>query len=604
MYKEFYNIKTDPFSTLPIPAIFYDSGTHQEAWEYLAQGISYRDPFLLVTGDHGTGKTLLCLKLIQELRQKKICPCAYIPVPAYSYAYLLKEIASQLDISVTETDDAAIQYAIFQHLKYQSKGSAIYIVLDDVHVMELSTLKKLLLLANFNYHEIFPVKFAFFAHTSFLEQLAISDLIDLDYRIKKHFHLSCLDLHETKEYIYFRLLKAEAPGIPVFAENAIKEIFSYSNGIPQLINKICDACLVLGAAQKSKIIEAPLVADAKKAIDIGYREKTTESKVALVQESQSLPSFSDTYRRETENTGDDINKKVLNTIRNLTAILIFALIILFSALTVMSYLQYRFIASLKNISCEVKPVTQPAPSREPPQVSTVTVSEDKPLINKLPETHESSSIAPLPDTTSIKNTSMELTTSVQKDENTTIPAEHEQQTTSIYPEHKADEASTTISETTTSTLPAKTTSYPFTIQLACYNSLEGAKERITLFKKMGLSPYLIRSLSRVTGELFWVICTGYYKTMEEAESSKQTYELKEAIVIKTPYANLVGVYAKPEEMAEMINRLERSEHFPYVIADNNNVYRLYVGAFATKQGAENMNNQLRTMGINAVIEER
>jgi cell division septation protein DedD len=170
--------------------------------------------------------------------------------------------------------------------------------------------------------------------------------------------------------------------------------------------------------------------------------------------------------------------------------------------------------------------------------------------------------------------------------------------------NKTDENSTTIPETATSTLPAKTTNYPFTIQLACYNSLEGAKERIVLFKKAGLSLYLARSLSRQTGKLYWVIYTGYYKTLEEGEQAKKLYNLNDAIVTKTPYANLVGVYTKPEEMEVMINRLEKSEHFPYVIEDNKNVYRLYVGAFTTKQGAEKLNEQLQAIGINAVIEER
>jgi len=185
MYKEFYNIKTEPFSTLPSPFVFYDSSIHQEAWDYLVQGIFCREPFLLVTGDHGTGKTLLCLRLIQELQQNKTCPCVYIPVPADSYACLLYEIAGQLDISLTGSDEAAAQQAIFKHLKYLSRDTFIYIILDDAQEIELSILKKLLLLANFNYHEVFPVKLALFAHDSFIDQLALPDLTTLQYKLKQ-----------------------------------------------------------------------------------------------------------------------------------------------------------------------------------------------------------------------------------------------------------------------------------------------------------------------------------------------------------------------------------------------------------------------------------
>jgi cell division septation protein DedD len=127
---------------------------------------------------------------------------------------------------------------------------------------------------------------------------------------------------------------------------------------------------------------------------------------------------------------------------------------------------------------------------------------------------------------------------------------------------------------------------------------------MVLFKKVGLSPYLVRSPSRITGELYWVIYTGYYKTQEEGEQAKKLYSLDYAIVTKTPYANLIGVYSSREQMTDMINKVERAGQFPYVIADENNGYRLYVGAFATRQGAEKFNDQLDAMGINAVIEER
>ena len=104
--------------------------------------------------------------------------------------------------------------------------------------------------------------------------------------------------------------------------------------------------------------------------------------------------------------------------------------------------------------------------------------------------------------------------------------------------------------------------------------------------------------------LYWVIYTGHYKTLEEAEQVKQKHNLNYAIVTKTPYAILVGVYSRPDEMAGIINRIESAGQFPYVIEETDNVYRLYVGAFTTKQGAENLHEQLKAAGINSVIEER
>lgn len=603
MYKTFYNIKFEPFSTIPSPDIFYDSGMHQDAWQYLEHGFSCREPFLLITGDHGTGKTLLCLKLLRKLQQKNDCHFVYIPVPVYSYEFLLHEIARQLNIPVPATDEAAIQYLVLQHFTFAARGSAIYILLDDVHTMKSDELTKLLLLADFNYHEFFPVKFSLFAHCSLLEALRKPALLSLQYKLKRQFLLTGLTLPETKEYIYFRLLKAEAPGIPAFAEDAIKEIHSLSKGIPLLINKICDVCLMLGAEQKARIIELPLVVEAQKVLDRGYKEEKTETKVNLLQEPRIIASSIDANHAGTEGGGNISNKQMLSTLRSLTAILIIALIFLCGALAVMSYYQYRLIILFKNIATEVKPASPPNLERESSYVPTVTIPAEKPPVF---EERSLSSVAPVPASTSINNASEAVPREAPGNTQHILHGDG-QPTTAPSPPYTPEESKTTqktIMKTTVTTLPEKTARYPYSIQLACYNSLPGAIERMAIFKDSGLTPYLARSLSRQTGEVYWVIYSGYYRTREEAERFKNLNNLKEALVTKTPFANLVGVYTSPEELADMIKRLERAGQFPYVIEDTADLLRLYVGAFTTRRGAESHKEELLAVGINATPEER
>ena len=99
MYKDFYQMKTDPFSTLPSPDIFFPSEGHQAAWDYLIEGLDSGEPLLLMTGAHGTGKTLLCLRLIKELSRKINVPFIYNPVPGCSYRLVLKDVARLLGLA-------------------------------------------------------------------------------------------------------------------------------------------------------------------------------------------------------------------------------------------------------------------------------------------------------------------------------------------------------------------------------------------------------------------------------------------------------------------------------------------------------------------------
>ncbi|MGA2026522.1 MAG: ATP-binding protein, partial [Syntrophobacteraceae bacterium] len=92
MYKDFYRMKMEAFSSQPLPNVFFNSRTHKEAWHYLAYGIDSKEPFLLLSGEYGMGKTTLCLRLIQALRGKKL-PFVFVSTPTNTYAALLRRIA-------------------------------------------------------------------------------------------------------------------------------------------------------------------------------------------------------------------------------------------------------------------------------------------------------------------------------------------------------------------------------------------------------------------------------------------------------------------------------------------------------------------------------
>ena len=271
-------MQTEAFISLPLPEVFFTSRTHKIAWNYLVYGIKSHEPYLLVAGDYGMGKTLLCLKLVKALQKKESYPFSYISNSNYSYATIVREIVKRLGLEMKQDEESSLQSVLYEHFESQKAIQPFYCILDDVQEFDPMTLVKLRLLANFNHYGVFPLRMIFFAHTSFMERLQSPSMRPLDQRIKRRYTLVPFDLGETKEYIYFRLLNAGAIMSPYFTDNAIEHLFDYTGGIPRLINNICDACLLIGASREMNEIDTPLVEEALEYL--GWRSEGSEMQEA------------------------------------------------------------------------------------------------------------------------------------------------------------------------------------------------------------------------------------------------------------------------------------------------------------------------------------
>lgn len=246
----------EPFQNYPLPDLFFKSRSHQSGWQYLLLGIKDKEPYLLVSGEYGAGKTLLCLRLLRGLSAKRdYFPHAFISTPNSTYFDILKKIGGALGVSPSLSCESSLQREILEVFEAQENPSPFFLVLDDVQDLDAETLHNLRLFANFSCNGKFPFRLLLFAHTSFLRRLKSPALRSLDQRIKRRFHLSSLQPEETKEYIYFRLLSSGARGRPFFDDAAIFRIHEVSAGVPRLINNLCDACLLIGAGEELSVID-------------------------------------------------------------------------------------------------------------------------------------------------------------------------------------------------------------------------------------------------------------------------------------------------------------------------------------------------------------
>lgn len=300
MYRDFYQMKRGIFTVQPHPDVFFESKVHKGAWDYLLSGIGSQEPFMLVTGDYGTGKTLLCLKFISILQKENTYPVVYVPSANYSFKDILHQMVNRLGLVVQGRGNSSLQSLLYEnfYLAKEEELKPIYVIIDEANEFDPSILDKLRALANFNRCGIFPIHLIFFGHTSFLDMLKSPSLTALDQRIRRRYHLTPFNFMETKEYIYFQLLISGASGSPYFSNEALQQIFAYSGGIPRLINTICDASLLIGSARGLKVIESYVTEEAIKSLEGPNRKREEQDTLPLDEEKAEYGEMGETEREE------------------------------------------------------------------------------------------------------------------------------------------------------------------------------------------------------------------------------------------------------------------------------------------------------------------
>lgn len=274
MYEDHYQMRAKAFPGQPAPSVFYESEIHRGALRFLVSGIHDREYFLLVTGEYGMGKTLLYMQLTRQLDAKGQA-LVRLPYPATYPTILrrLKNIYFPGDYDSSPKNDAEDEHQQEERLltSLQENGQNLQpcvIVLDEAQDMQISTLNKLRILSNFNLDGTYLFQIVLFAHPSIGRLLKDPVLAPLNQRIRRRFALKPLSLAEAREYIFYRLLKVGAPGVPIFGDDAIELIHQKSRGVPRCINNICDGCLLLGAANDLDLIDSKIAGEAIYALGI------------------------------------------------------------------------------------------------------------------------------------------------------------------------------------------------------------------------------------------------------------------------------------------------------------------------------------------------
>jgi general secretion pathway protein A len=258
MYERHFGFNTKPFALTPDPAFLYPSRQHAMAMTMLEYGLESQAAFSLLTGDIGSGKTTLVRRLLRGLGDQVVV--GLISNTHERFRSIHGWALSALGIAPADDSEIAKYEALVDSfVREYGKGRRTLLIFDEAQNLSVEVLEELRLLSNVNSEKDLVLQVLLVGQPELRAKLKRPDLRQFAQRISVDFHLRPLDRAETHAYVQHRL--TVAGGQPtLFLSEAIEFVYARTNGIPRLLNQLCDLALVYAYAEGRSRIDADLVA--------------------------------------------------------------------------------------------------------------------------------------------------------------------------------------------------------------------------------------------------------------------------------------------------------------------------------------------------------
>jgi general secretion pathway protein A len=263
MYKAFYKLQKNPFEITPDPVFLFGTKRHNEALVALYYGVRKHKGFVVLTGEVGTGKTLLVRCLLQLLNRSDV-NYAYVFNSMLSPLEFLQYIAGDFGLAASGKNKSELLLMLGHYLieRHQKKLTTV-LVIDEAHHLSPEVLEEVRLLTNLETAQQKLLQILLVGQPELDEKLDSFELRQLKQRIALRAQLEPLDLDETQGYIERRLQLAGANShaTTMFPLATVAAIHRYSHGVPRLINTICENALITSFSRQAQSVTADVIED-------------------------------------------------------------------------------------------------------------------------------------------------------------------------------------------------------------------------------------------------------------------------------------------------------------------------------------------------------
>jgi general secretion pathway protein A len=293
MYLEYYQLKDEPFRLTPDPRFLHLSEPHQTALTAVLEGIFYRKGLVMITGPIGTGKTTLVHAALQLLSSKKMpIKSALLFNPTLSREEFLEVVMDEFEVECNSPSKPKRLAALHQMLlDTQKSGGTSVLFIDEAHLLSAELLEEIRLLGNADTHQEKLLQIVISGQPELATMMARRELSALQQRIASRAQLRPLSLAETRVYIAERLHSAGLDGASPFSAQAIEVVYKWAQGVPRLLNLVCDACLVLGFKTQRRTIQPDIVDDVAISLGLDQQEVVVvEEKITPAEKILAVPT--------------------------------------------------------------------------------------------------------------------------------------------------------------------------------------------------------------------------------------------------------------------------------------------------------------------------
>jgi general secretion pathway protein A len=259
MYADFYRLQALPFQLTPDSRFFYPSQMHKGALAYLTYGLRKSEGFVLITGDVGTGKTLLVDYLLSVIDRKRYLTSKIVTTQV-APDDLISMVASGFGLDPAGRQKSTIIRQLEKFfIEVRRRKISPLIIVDEVHNLPHASLEELRMLSNYRFQNAPLVQTFLLGQTQFRKALANGALEQVKQRVVASSHLRPLSANETRGYIEHRLRAVGWADDPVISTDVFPLVHEETGGIPRRINMVCDRLMLVGFVEERHHIGTDLV---------------------------------------------------------------------------------------------------------------------------------------------------------------------------------------------------------------------------------------------------------------------------------------------------------------------------------------------------------